>query len=117
MEISKKTILISGLPKVDINGLGLLKYLIHKNKIKRAYYLTIKSQCKDVFNKSNQHVVSYNFGFKKNPLSSISCSVMANFIHSILFENDKYDIVRSVTLSSNKHTSDQVLIIVETIKK
>jgi len=117
VEIEKTKILLTGLPKVSLNKLFGRAHWTYRQKMKNDFTFIIKAQCKHFFSKDNQYVVSYHFGFKKQPLDASNCVGSAKIIEDILFEDDKYDIVKSVTYTSNKHHSDEVLIIVETIKK
>lgn len=117
VEIETTRILISGLPKISLNQFYSGIHWKKRKKAKDAYTLLVKSQCKHRFSKDNQYVVSYHFGFKSHPLDASNVGAMAKMIEDIIFEDDKYDIVKSVTYSSNKHIRDEVLIIVETIKK
>ncbi len=116
MEYLKTNILINGLPKISLNKWYAGTHWNERHKMTNTYKLIIRSQCKEKFNKKNKYSVSYNFGFKKSPLDAMNCAAMAKLIEDVIFENDKWDIVRSVTLSSTKHDEDTVLIIVEEIK-
>ena len=115
MEIKTTKILINGLPKISLNEWYAGTHWSKRQKMKNIYKLIVKAQCKEFFSKKNQYVVSFHFGFKNNPLDASNTGAMSKLLEDILFENDEYNIVRSVTLTSNKHTEDTVLIIVETI--
>jgi len=117
VEIEKTKILISGLPKISLNQFYSGIHWSKRVKAKEAYQYLVKAQYKHKFSKDNQYAVSFNFGFEKYPLDADNVGAMAKLLIDCLFEDDKYDIIRSVTYSSNKHTKDEVLIIVETIKK
>lgn len=114
-EIKKTTILITGLPKISLNEWYSGKHFSYRVKMKGIYKMMVKGQCKYKFDKKAKYSVSYNFGFVKNPLDATNCAAMAKLIEDIIFQSDKWDIVRSVTLSSTKHIKDEVMIIVEKI--
>lgn len=114
--IETTKILLTGLPKFSLNQWYAGRHWKFRHKMKQTYALMVRSQCKHRFSKNYKYVVSYNFGFKDNPLDASNCSGMQKLIEDVLFKTDKWDVVRAVTCSSTKHDKDEVLIIVETIK-
>jgi len=101
------------LKKVSLNKWYSGIHWSERKRIKDNYYLTIKSQFKHVFKKSNKYEVDYQFYFKSNPLdASNACGGMVKLIEDIIFEDDKWDIIIKITVSSQKSKEEYLKIIV-----
>lgn len=106
-------IILKGLPKISLNKFYAGLHWTKRKQIKDAYNLIIKSQCKYVFPKDKVYKVEYQFNFKTRPLdASNACGGMVKLIEDILFEDDKWDIVTQITVSSKKNTTEFVKILI-----
>lgn len=103
-------IILYDLPKISLNEWYAGSHWSRRTKIKDTYKLIIKSQCKEVFSKSNQYDCSYDFTFKNNPLDASNCIAMVKMIEDIIFESDGYKIVKSIKITSDKGLKDEVEI-------
>jgi hypothetical protein len=106
-------ITLKNLPKISLNEWYAGKHWTKRKQLKDAYKLIVKSQFKDVLSKEGQYEVDYMFCFKSRPLDASNCVAMVKLIEDIMFEDDKYNIVLSITISSMKVTlaeSDYVVI-------
>jgi len=108
-------IILKDLPKISNNKFYAGIHWTARKKMKDAYTWIVKSQFKDVLSKSKQYEADYLFHFKKNPLDASNCVGMAKMIEDIIFENDKYDIVLKMSLSSRKAKQDEVIITIKEI--
>jgi hypothetical protein len=104
-------IILKDIPKISLNQwYAGNKHWSERKKIKDKTYWIVKSQCKIVFSKNKQYEVSYRFIFKNNPLDSSNTVSMVKILEDILFEDDKYDIVKKICTSSEKGKQDMVII-------
>jgi len=55
------------------------------------------------------------FCFKSRPLDASNCIAMVKLIEDIIFEDDKWDIILNIKISSGKASSDYVVIEVNEI--
>ena len=103
-------IILYNLPKVSLNQLFGSGHWSKRTQIKELYKWSIKAQTKIVFSKHDKYNVTYDFEFKGRPLDATNCAAMIKIIEDILFEDDKFDIVESVNISSRKGKEDKVII-------
>lgn len=108
-------ITLKNLPKISLNKWYASEHWTKRKRIKDEYKLLVKSQFKHVFSKDGQYRVEYMFCFKNRPLDASNCIAMVKMIEDIIFEDDKYDIVLKLSLSSKKGLSDYVIINVNQI--
>ena len=110
-KIQSKMIKITlyNLPKVSLNDWYAGGHWTKRKRIKDIYKLLIKSQYKKVF-KVARYEVSYEFGFKKNPLDASNCVAMLKLIEDIIFEKDDYKYIKINGIESKKSDKDYVLI-------
>ena len=99
---------LNDLPKVSLNQWYAGKHWTHRQKMKKIYQSLVKSQCARVFPKDDKYVVSYYFTFKSNPLDASNCIAMVKMIEDIIFEDDKWDIVKIGAIESIKGKADKV---------
>ena len=109
------TIILEGLPKVSLNEWYSGNHWANRKRLKDIYKLIVKSQFKHVFGKDKQYVCIYSFTFKSHPLDASNCIAMVKMIEDIMFEDDKWDIVKQITVLSNKGKEDLVTITIEEI--
>lgn len=105
-------IILKGLTKISLNKWYSSEHWIHRKRIKTDYTWLVKSQCKKVFKKDKQYNVECHFYFKTNPLDASNTIAMYKLIEDILFEDDKWDIIRSVRIVSNKDKDERVELII-----
>lgn len=105
-------ILLKGLPKISLNAWYAGAHWTKRKQIKDKYIWIIKSQFKGVLSKKECYEVEYHFCFKKNPLDASNCIAMVKMIEDVLFEDDKWDIVTKLTITSNKNSEEFIKIIV-----
>ena len=103
-------IILKDLPKVSLNQWYSGKHWTKRQSTKKLYTYAVKSQCKRVFSKDSQYVVSYAFEFQKNPLDASNCIAMVKMIEDILFEDDKWNIVDLGGITSRKSKENKVTI-------
>ena len=108
-------LLLENLPKISLNRWYAGCHWSERDKIKNQYAWIIKSQFKRKLSRENKYICEYHFQFKKNPLDASNCVAMVKMIEDCLFENDKYDIVLKITISSEKGTYDLVTIIINEV--
>ena len=77
-----------------------------RKKIKDAYKKLIKHKVED-----GEYDVEYTFYFKSRPLDATNTIAMAKMIEDIIFENDSYKKIKSITLKSRKSKNDYVEIV------
>ena len=106
-------IILTGLPKVSLNVFYSGVHWTKRKKIKDRYKLIIKSQFKQVLSKENSYSVTYLFNFKTRPLDASNCVAMVKLIEDVIFEDDNYKIVNSITIKSRKSKQDSVEIKIE----
>lgn len=112
MELIKinQTIILKDLPKISLNKWYSSEHWSKRKKLKDDYVWLIKSQTKVVFPKNRKYVVDYEFHFKKNPLDASNCVGLIKLVEDILFEDDKWDIILKISLSSQKDKTEFVKI-------
>ena len=109
----KEEIILKDLPKNSLNNWYSQKgHWSKRNKMKDDYFWLIKAQTKKVFPKNGQYEADYEFHFRIKPLDASNCIGLCKMIEDVLFEDDKWDVVRKISLSSTKDKSDFVKITV-----
>lgn len=103
-------LILENLPKISLNEWYSSSHWNKRKKIKDAYKFIIRSQTKLLFEKNKKYNVSYSFFFKTKPLDNSNCVAMLKMIEDVLFEDDNYNIVKSIKITSNKSTRDFVKI-------
>ena len=103
-------IIINDLPKLSLNKWYSGVHWTKRKKIKDQYKLIIKSQFNEVLSKDNSYSVTYLFNFKTRPLDASNCVAMVKLIEDVIFEDDNYKIVNSITIKSRKSKVDNVEI-------
>jgi hypothetical protein len=97
---------IENLPKISLNKWYAGTHWTARKKIKDAYKKLIKHKVED-----GVYDVEYTFYFKSRPLDATNTIAMAKMIEDIIFENDSYKKIKSVTLKSRKSKNDYVEIV------
>ena len=97
---------IKNLPKISLNKWYAGTHWTARKKIKDAYKKLIKHKVED-----GVYDVEYTFYFKSRPLDATNTIAMAKMIEDVIFENDSYKKIKSVTLKSRKGESDYVEIV------
>ena len=97
---------IKNLPKISLNKWYAGTHWTARKKIKDAYKKLIKDKVED-----GEYDVEYTFYFKSRPLDATNTIAMAKMIEDIIFENDSYKKIKSVTLKSRKSKNDYVEIV------
>jgi len=105
-------LLLEDLPKVSLNLFYAGCHWTKRNKLKDQYTWIIKSQFKGKLSREKKYTCKYMFQFKNNPLDASNCIAMVKMIEDCLFENDKYDIVLEISVSSRKGKKELVDIII-----
>ena len=106
-------IILKDLEKLSLNKWYSGNHWTKRKKIKDRYKLIIKSQFKQVLSKENSYSVTYLFNFKTRPLDASNCVAMVKLIEDVIFEDDNYKIVNSITIKSRKSKQDSVEIKIE----
>lgn len=106
-------IIIDNLPKISLNQWYAGNHWTKRTQIKELYKWAIKAATKIQFSKHDTYHVTYDFEFKSRPLDASNCVAMVKMIEDCLFEDDKYDIVLSVKMTSRKSKQDRVTITIE----
>lgn len=108
----KKFIQISliGLPKISLNKWYAGEHWSIRKKLKDQYYWIVKSQFKEVLSKSNVYECEYLFEFKNSPLDASNCIAILKLVEDIILEDDKFDIVTKITISSKKGIKDSLIV-------
>ena len=114
MDLEKihKTIILKDLPKISLNKWYSSQHWSKRKQQKDNYIWLIKSQTKVVFPKNRKYFVDYEFHFKSNPLDASNCVGLIKLVEDILFEDDKWDIILKISISSLKDKTEFVKIIV-----
>ena len=110
MILKNTLITLKDLPKVSLNQWYAGNHWTKRKKMKDTYKILVKSQFKHVFSKDKKYDVSYDFNFIKRPLDASNCVSMVKMIEDILFEGDGYKTVKKISITSNKHSSDIVIV-------
>lgn len=103
-------IVLKDLPKISLNDWYSGSHWSKRKKIKDQYKWIVLNQFKGVFPKSKSYSCKYSFSFSKRPLDASNCIAMTKLIEDIIFEDDKWDIVRSLTIESFKGKEDYLKI-------
>ena len=101
-------ITLKGLPKISLNKWYSGEHWTIRNKLKETYIWIVKSQFKDVLSKANVYECEYTFTFKSKPLDASNTIAMVKMIEDIIFEDDKWDVVTKISISSIKGIEDIV---------
>jgi hypothetical protein len=105
-------LILKDLPKISLNEWYSGNHWTKRKQIKDTYKLIVKSQFKYVFPKDKQYRVEYQFNFVSRPLDASNTIAMVKMIEDIIFEDDKWDIVKEITISSKKNKHEFVKIII-----
>jgi len=105
-------IILIDLPKISLNKWYAGAHWSKRKQIKDTYKLLIKNQFKEVFPKDNIYNVTYTFYFKSRPLDTTNCVAMVKLIEDVIFEDDNYKTIPSITILSKKAKSDYVEIFI-----
>ena len=103
-------ILLRGMTKISLNEWYAGNHWTKRKQIKDSYRWLIRSQFKNVLPKAAQYVVEYEFCFKTRPLDATNTIAMIKMIEDIIFEDDKWDIVTKLIISSRKCKEDLIKI-------
>lgn len=103
-------IILRKLTKISLNKWYAGVHWSERNRIKNEYKIIIKSQYKNVFPKNKKYFVEYDFFFKNKPLDASNCVAMVKLIEDIIFEDDKFDIIIGIKISSRKNKDERVEI-------
>ena len=106
-----KRLMINDLPKVSLNSWYAGQHWSKRVKIKNAFKLILRRYKQ--FPKDHKYKCDYRFTFKRNALDASNCVAMVKIIEDILFEDDKWDIVTSISISSKKGKTDSMELIIE----
>lgn len=69
--------------------------------------MIIQSQFSGLFSKDTKHEATFQFYFKKQPLDCDNCAAMMKLINDVIFEDDKWDILRIGGIDSFKDKDDE----------
>jgi hypothetical protein len=108
--MSRTTIILKFLPKVSLNKWYSGSHWSDRKKLKDSYTNIVKAQFKGLFPKGGVYTCQYCFEFEKKPLDASNCVAMVKMIEDIIFEDDKFDIVTDITISSRKGQFDKVTV-------
>ena len=103
-------IILKDLPKISLNKWYAGSHWTKRKEIKDIYTTLIKSQYNNILTKDSIYNVDYIFKFKKSPLDSSNCVAMLKMIEDIIFEDDNYNIIPKISISSEKSNEDLVII-------
>ena len=103
-------IILNDLPKISLNKWYSSTHWTHRQNIKNDYAWIIKDQFKEVFSKKGSYIVDYKFTFKSKPLDASNCAAMVKLIEDVIFEDDNYKIIDTITIQSKKGKKDSVYI-------
>jgi len=111
-------IILRNLPKLSLNSIYAGLHWTKRKRLKDAFYLIIKSQFKTVFPKTDRYTVSYEIVSKNGiPCDATNLSYTVKMVEDVIFEDDKWDIITQVCLSSRKGDDDYVKVTVTTLDK
>ena len=102
-------ITLRGLPKISLNTWYASEHWSARKKIKDSYIWIIKSQFKNVI-PIGQYEVEYDFTFKSKPLDASNCIAMTKMCEDIIFQDDKWDIIQKLSITSKKGIEDLLII-------
>ena len=95
-------IILYDLPKLSLNKWYAGAHWTERKRIKDNYSLIIRNQFNVTLSKEKKYHVSYSFLFKGSPLDASNCGAMVKLIEDIIFEDDNYKIIKSITIQSGK---------------
>ena len=114
MEVTE--IILRNLPKISMNKIYAGVHWTKRKQLKDAFYLVIKSQFKTVFPKTDRYTVSYEIVSKKGiPCDATNLGYIIKIIEDTIFEDDSWDIITQVCMSSRKGDDDYVKVTVTTL--
>lgn len=105
-------IILKDLPKISLNKWYSSSHWSDRKKIKDQYKIIVKNQFKEVFSKDKSYQVDYSFAFKTKPLDASNCVAMVKLIEDIIFEDDKWNVIEEISISSFKGIKDILVITV-----
>lgn len=108
-------IILKNLTKISLNDWYAGNHWTKRKQIKDTYYWIIKSQFKETLSKVGKYIVEYEFVFKSHPLDASNTIAMVKMIEDIIFEDDKWDIITKLIISSKKGNEDLVTITINKI--
>ena len=103
-------LVIYDLPKISLNKWYSGKHWSNRVHIKKLYKYAILEQFKSQFSKHDTYDVEYHFEFKSRPLDASNCVAMVKLIEDCIFEDDNWEIVNSIKITSSKGKRDLVII-------
>lgn len=103
-------IVLKDLPKISLNKWYAGAHWSKRKRIKDAYHQIIRLQTNELFSKDYRYSVKYDFKFKSRPIDASNCIAMVKMIEDVLFEDDKWDVVQYITVSSRQGDLDLVTI-------
>ena len=107
-------IILKSLTKISLNEWYSGNHWTKRKQIKDSYFWIIKSQFKDTLSKVDKYIVEYEFIFKTRQLDASNTIAMVKMIEDIIFEDDKWDIITKLIISSKKGKEDLVIITIKT---
>ena len=110
-------IILKDLPKISLNEWYSGKHWSKRKALKDNIKWLVYSQFKTVFPKIDKYIVSYEIVSKTRPLDADNTIGITKLLTDILFEDDKWDIITQVCLSSRKGDEDYVRVTVTTLDK
>lgn len=113
--MAETIIILKDLPKISLNQWYASQHWSKRKKLKDNYFWIVKSQTKVVFPKDKKYTVDYEFHFSRNYLDASNTIAMTKMVEDILFEDDKWDIILKLSVSSIKDKSDFLKITVNEI--
>ena len=101
-----KFFIYNDLPKISLNKWYSGQHWSKRKQTKDIYKLLInqKEKLKGKFN------CEYHFYFKSRPLDASNCVAMVKLIEDCLIENDAYNYIKSILITSKKADRDQVVV-------
>ena len=99
---------LKNLTKVSLNKWYAGNHWTKRKKLKDDYFYLVRSQTKH--QQTNPCKVRYDFTFKSRPLDASNCVAMVKLVEDIIFPDDSYQLVREITITSQKAKSDLVVI-------
>tara|TARA_R110000803_G_scaffold82131_3_gene148202 strand:- start:344 stop:679 length:336 start_codon:yes stop_codon:yes gene_type:complete len=109
-------IVLKDIPKISLNVFYAGIHWKKRKNIKDQFTYLVKSQYRKTIPKTNKYEVTYDFEFKLRPLDASNTMGMVKMIEDILFDSDKWDVVKKITLTSNKGKEDKITINIKKIK-
>lgn len=104
------------LPKISLNKFYSGLHFSKRVKIKDNFKWVVKSQYKGTFKNDNQYNVQYDFEFRIKPLDASNTIGMVKMLEDVLFPDDGWKVIKSITLTSTKGLRDKCTVTVDVIK-